>query len=210
MNDLPSARPVGRRVLGRRSLFGAAGLGAGALLLAACGSDTSSRYGDSGGDGENGFVSGDGVTTEIKPEDRSDPVDFSGTTYEGKTFKSADELGSVLVLNVWYASCAPCRKEAPDLVKIADDYAAKGVAFVGINVRDEKGPAVAFQKKYKLPYSSLPDLDSKILYALRGQVSPNAVPSTLVLDTKGRVAARISGAADPSILRSMIDTVVDE
>lgn len=206
MKDLASGRAVGRR-----ALLGAAGLSAGALLLAACGSDTSSRYGDSGGgDGENGFVSGDGVTTEIEPDDRADPVDFSGTTYEGKAFASADERGSVLVLNVWYASCAPCRKEAPDLVEIANDYAAKGVSFVGVNVRDEKGPAVAFQKKYKIPYPSLPDLDSKILYALRGQVSPNAVPSTLVLDTKGRVAARISGAADPSILRSMIDTVVGE
>jgi thiol-disulfide isomerase/thioredoxin len=192
--------------LDRRHLLGAAGVGAAALLLGACGSDTSDRYGD----GENGFVAGDGVTTEIKPEDRADPVEFSGTTYEDEKFSSVDERGSVLVLNVWYASCAPCRKEAPDLVEIAGDYKDKGVDFVGINVRDEAGPALAFQKKYELPYPSLPDLDSSILYSLRGQVSPNAVPSTLVLDVEGRVAARISGAADPSILRSMLDTVVDE
>lgn len=202
------------RSLTRRRLLAATTTGAGALLLAACGADTSDRYGggkSGGGDGgDKGFVSGDGVTTEIDPKDRSEPVEFSGTTYEGKKFSSTQARGSILVLNIWYASCAPCRKEAPDLVKIAEKYAAKGVRFIGINVRDESGPALAFQKKYGLPYHSLPDLDSKILFSLRGQVSPNAVPSTLVLDEKGRVAARISGAADPSILRSMIDTVLDE
>jgi thiol-disulfide isomerase/thioredoxin len=123
---------------------------------------------------------------------------------------AATPTGTCWVVNVWYASCAPCRKEAPELKKIAEDYADKDVEFVGVNVRDQAGPARAFQKNYELPYPSLPDLDAKIMYDLRGQVSPNAVPSTLVLDTEGRVAARISGAADPSILRSMLDRVLDE
>ena len=56
----------------------------------------------------------------------------------------------------------------------------------------------------------MPDLDAAIMYSLRGQVAPNAVPSTLVLDTEGRVAARISGAADPSVLRAMLDRVLAE
>ncbi len=84
----------------------------------------------------------------------------------------------MLVLNVWYASCPPCRQEAPDLQEIHEDYADQGVRFVGVNVRDEAGPALAFEEKYGLTYPSLPDLDATIMYALRGQVSPNAVPST--------------------------------
>lgn len=187
----------------RRGILGAAGTGIAALALGACGTDTSSRYGS-----DTGYVSGDGVTTEIPAGKRGAALSFTGTTYEGASFSTAKARGHVLVLNIWYASCAPCRKEAPQLAAIAKAYSAKGVQFLGINVRDEAGPARAFEKNFSVPYPSVPDLDATIMYALRGQVAPNAVPSTLVLDQQGRVAARISGAADPSTLRAMIDRVL--
>lgn len=174
-----------------------------AAALAACGTDTSSRY-------DTGYVAGDGVTTEIDPADRGEPLEFSGTTFEGQPFDAASMRGSVLVINVWYASCAPCREEAPDLKAIAEGYADQGVSFIGVNVRDAAGPAQAFQKTFSVPYPSLVDTDSTILYALRGQVAPNAVPSTVVLDREGRPAARISGAVDPSTLRAMLDRVLAE
>nr|WP_209895767.1 TlpA disulfide reductase family protein [Brachybacterium fresconis] len=184
-------------------MLGAAGAASTALLLAACGADTSGRY-------ESGYVSGDGVTTEIAPAERDEPLEFSGETFDGEDFSSADHRGELLVVNVWYASCPPCRKEAPDLQAIHEEYADQGVSFVGINVRDSAGPAKAFEESYGITYPSLPDQDAEIMYELRGQVAPNAVPSTLVLDREGRVAARISGGIDPSTLRSMIDKVLDE
>ncbi len=187
----------------RRGVLAGGALAAVSTVLAACGTDTSSRY-------DTGYVAGDGVSQEIDPGDRGDALEFAGTTYDGEAFDSHDHLGSVLVVNVWYASCAPCREEAPNLTAIAEDYADQGVSFIGVNVRDEAGPAQAFEKKFAIPYPSLPDLDATIMYALRGQVAPNAVPSTLVLDKQGRVAARISGAADPSTLHAMIDRVVAE
>ncbi|MBM7501695.1 peroxiredoxin [Brachybacterium muris] len=192
-----------RRAPGRRHLLGALGLLPAAALLAACGTDTSDRY-------DSGYVGGDGVTTEIPPEDRAEPLDFTGTTYTGEEFAAADQRGEVLVVNVWYAACPPCRKEAPELQAINEEYAEDGVQFVGVNVRDAAGPAQAFEQNYGITYPSLPDTDAQIMYALRGQVAPNAVPSTLVLDREGRVAARISGAADGSVLRAMLDRVLAE
>jgi len=177
-----------------------------AVLLAACGTDTSDRYAS----GDSGYVSGDGVAAEIPAEERGEAISFTGTTYDDEPFDVEDARGEVLVLNVWYASCPPCRKEAPDLQAIHEEYAEQGVSFLGINVRDAAGPAEAFEERYGITYPSLPDTGAEIMYALRGQVSPNAVPSTLVLDREGRVAARISGAADPSVLRAMIDAVVAE
>jgi peroxiredoxin len=190
----------------RRRLLAAAGAAPLALLLAACGTDTSDRYAS----GEAGYVSGDGVSVEIPAAERGEAVTFSGTTFDEEQIDLADTRGEVLVLNVWYASCPPCRKEAPDLQAIHEEYAEQGVSFLGINVRDAAGPARAFEERYGITYPSLPDTGAEIMYALRGQVSPNAVPSTLVLDREGRVAARISGAADPSVLRAMIDAVVAE
>ena len=176
----------------------------GIVGLAGCAStDTSARY-------DTGYVEGSGVSTEIAVDKRGDAYDFSGETFSGEPFTLSEKRGAPVVLNVWYASCAPCRKEAPDLVKLHETYASKGVTFVGVNVRDEAGPAQAFEQKFSIPYPSIPDRDGTIMYALRGQVSPNAVPSTLVFDAKGRVAARIFGLADPSILGAMIDRVLSE
>lgn len=190
----------------RRLLLGAAAAAPLAVLLAACGTDTSDRYAS----GDAGYVSGDGVSVEIPAAERGGAITFTGTTYDDEPVDLAETRGEVMVLNVWYASCPPCRKEAPDLVAIHEEYVDQGVSFLGINVRDEAGPAKAFEEKYGIPYPSVPDIDAEIMYALRGQVAPNAVPSTLVLDREGRVAARISGAADPSVLRAMIDAVVAE
>jgi len=148
------------------------------------------------------------VATEIAPTDRAEPLDIQGTTFEDDEFSSADHLGEVLMLNIWYASCPPCRKEAPELQKIHEDY--EELVVIGVNVRDSSGPARAFEETYGITYPSMPDLDAEIMYSLRGLVAPNAVPSTLVIDREGRVAARISGAADPSTLRSMIDAVIAE
>lgn len=194
------------RALSRRRLLAVAGGAPLAVLLAACGTDTSDRYAS----GDSGYVSGDGVSVEIPAAERGEEIAFTGTTFEDDSVDLAETRGEVLVLNVWYASCPPCRKEAPDLQAIHEEYAEQGVSFLGINVRDAAGPAQAFEERYGITYPSVPDTDAEIMYALRGQVSPNAVPSTLVLDREGRVAARISGAADPSVLRAMIDAVVAE
>jgi thiol-disulfide isomerase/thioredoxin len=189
----------------RRALLAAGTAVPAAALLAACGSDVSAQYG-----GDTGYVSGDGVAVEIPPADRAEPVDFTGTTYEDETFASSDVPPELLVINVWYAACAPCRIEAPHLAEISAEYAERGVQFVGVNTEDEAGPALAFEEGYGIEYPSLPDRTGEILYALRGQVAPNAVPSTVILDRTGRPAARISGAVDPSTLRSMLDSVLAE
>lgn len=195
-----------RPVPSRRGLLRVAAAAPLGVLLAACGTDTSDRYAS----GDSGYVSGDGVSVEIPAAERGEAIAFTGTTFDQEPVDLADTRGEVLVLNVWYASCPPCRKEAPDLQAISEEYAAQGVAFLGVNVRDAAGPAQAFEQTYGITYPSLPDTDAQIMYALRGQVAPNAVPSTLVLDREGRVAARISGAADPSVLRAMLDTVLAE
>lgn len=189
--------------LSRRSVLTALSTALGAGLLAACSEDTSDRY-------NTGFVAGDGVTTEIPADQRDEAIDFTAKAYSGEEITLSAWRGAPVVLNVWYASCAPCRKEAPDLVKLAENYTPEGVKFVGVNVRDAAASAQAFEKNFGIPYPSIPDLNAEVMYELRGQVSPNAVPSTLVFDKQGRVAARISGLADPSILSAMIDRVLSE
>lgn len=183
------------------------------LPLAACsgGSDDLASQWNAGGD--TGYIEGDGATTSIPPELRTDPVDFSGTTESGGTFGSADTLGSVTVVNFWYAGCAPCRAEAPDLVAAYGEFAPRGVAFVGVNTRDQVAQAAQFSEEFGVEYPSIMDSagDRSVQRAFAGQIPLNAVPTTLVLDAEGRVAHRVLGRlAGESQLATLVEETLAE
>ncbi|MGA1033366.1 MAG: TlpA family protein disulfide reductase, partial [Aquiluna sp.] len=118
--------------------------------------------------------------------------------------------GFVVVMNWWYAACAPCRAEAPDMAALSEEFADQGVQFVGVNVRDTAETALAFDRNFGITYPSIMDAQSgAVSLAFSGVVSPQAVPTTLVIDREGRVSARILGRIDKSILRELIETVVE-
>lgn len=152
-----------------------------------------------------GYASGDGTVTTWAADGRGAPVALAGTTYAGEAVDLADWRGDVVVLNFWYAGCPPCRAEAPDLATLATDYAADGVRVLGINSRDDAGAAQAFERTFAVPYPSLDDARSDAVAALEGVVGVRAMPTTVVLDRDGRVAARIIGRADASTLRALVD-----
>ena len=183
----------------------AAGLALVALLLAGCSNDPlAEQYLEGSG---KGYISGDGTVTEVNEADRGEPIAFEGTDENGDPVSSADYAGQVLVLNFWYAGCAPCRAEAPDLEKLNTEYAGSGASFLGVNVRDQAATARSFAENYGVTYPSIVDTDGALQYAFAGTVAPNAVPTTLVLDTEGRVAARILGrVSEPAILDTLIKT----
>lgn len=163
---------------------------------------------DATGSGQAGFVAGDGAITLIEPDRRETPVDLSGTTLEGEHLDVASLRGAPVVVNVWGSWCSPCRKEAPDLEAAHDQLADRGVSFVGINTRDEDpAQALAFQRTFDVGYPSLVDSGGTLLLSLRGAVAPNAIPTTLVLDDQGRIAARITGATTTVTLVDLVESV---
>ncbi|WP_375388436.1 TlpA family protein disulfide reductase [uncultured Amnibacterium sp.] len=175
------------------------------LLLTGC-----TEAGAQGTTSGPGYISGDGTITEWE-HPTTDPVAFSGTTVENTSFSSEDHLGQVVVVNFWYAGCPPCRKEAPTLNTLADAFKSDGVQFVGVNVSDDRGTAAGFERTYRSAYPSIVDQEqgAAVQLAFAANRSPKAVPSTLVLDRKGRVVARVVGGADESILTTLIQDAVD-
>ena len=155
------------------------------------------------GDNKN-YIAGDGSVTEYAVADRGEPVELTGTLFDGTKVSAADWAGDVVVLNFWYAACAPCRKEAPDLVELHETFAADGARFYGVNVRDEARTAEAFERNFAIPYPSFEDRNGEVLLAMTRFVPPQAVPTTLVLDREGRVAARILGLAEKGTLKALI------
>lgn len=158
----------------------------------------------------NSYQSGDGTVTEFKIEDRKDAVNWSGVTSDGYRISASNLSGVVTVLNFWYAACTPCRVETPDLVALAKQFENK-VQFVGVNVRDTAETADAFRKSFKVNFPTIIDAKTgETVLAFTGVVTPSAVPTTLIIDRNGKVAARILGLAEKSTLRTLIQSVYDE
>jgi peroxiredoxin len=181
---------------------------AGVLLLAGCSSDPLAQQYLSGSG--KGYIAGSGVT-EVAPSHRAAPVDFSGPTAEGGTFTSRSQRGKVLVVNFWYADCAPCRTEARDLEKISRQFADRPVQFIGVNTENQPVTIRTFDKSFGVTYPSIVDVnDGGVQLAFSGRIRPNATPTTLVLDREGRIASRIEGPIDaqPSTLVTLIKSAL--
>lgn len=129
---------------------------------------------------------------------------LTGSTLSGGHFDLAGLRGHVVVINVWGSWCGPCRHEAPILARVSHQTYSKGVRFVGLDERDHDAAARAFERSFGITYPSMVDPDGQQLLPF-GQVIPiNAIPSTLVLDPAGRIAARFVGEVDETTLRGVI------
>ncbi|SDZ56234.1 TlpA family protein disulfide reductase [Herbiconiux ginsengi] len=178
------------------------------ICLTACSNDAlAEQYRDGGSPG---FIAGDGAVIEVPEAERVAPIvladveDMSGIAVE---IPAAD--ARVTVVNFWYAGCAPCRAEAADLIDVARQTEGSGASFLGVNVRDTAATAQSFIDGYRVPYPNVIDSDGAVQFAFAGEIAPNAVPTTLVLDREGRVSSRILGTAEPSILLALIKSAND-
>jgi thiol-disulfide isomerase/thioredoxin len=160
---------------------------------------------DANGTNGKDYVTGDGRVIQIVEGDRGKPVEVSGETLVGAAMDLADLRGSIVVVNVWGSWCPECRSEMPLLVDASNELPG-GATMVGVDIRDaSKDNALAFERSFDVPYPSLYDPGSKTLLSFPAPFNPRDTPSTIVLDSQGRVAALIRGAL-PSKL-TLLDVV---
>ena len=164
------------------------------LLLAGCSGGGSSTA-------EESFVVGSGVQTFIKKDSRVKAPALSGMTLTGVNYTR--ELGKVAVVNVWASWCSPCRAEAPALVALSEKY--PDVQFIGILTRDNLVNAEAFVRARNITYPTL--IDDALLIGFKDSLPANAIPSTIVIDSDGYVAARVSGVVTIGSLGALIERV---
>ncbi|MFM7889625.1 MAG: TlpA family protein disulfide reductase [Actinomycetota bacterium] len=153
---------------------------------------------------EQSFISGNGIVTIIEKDDREISPPITGPLLGGGNY--AQEQGRVQLMNVWASWCSPCRAEAPALQDLS--VAHPDVQFVGVLTRDNLVAAQAFVDRFGLTYPTI--TDDALLADFTGQLSVNAIPTTLLIDKAGKVAARISGEITYSTLNELLTDLVNE
>lgn len=190
-----SRRPTPRRLLAPVLAAGLTCL----LLLTGCTSLS--------GTGDQGFVTNDGSVKEVATTDRGDAISLTGSDLDGHDLDLASFRGKPVVVVVWGSWCTPCRAEAPDVVAAANELGDRA-QFVGVNIRDgSTDQAKSFVRRFHVPYPSYYSPDGRALLAFSGTLTPNSIPSFVVLDQQGRVAASIIGQL-PS-RTTLVDVVKD-
>ena len=159
------------------------------------------------GSGDKGFVSGDGTVRAVKAVDRGSPVELTGEDLQGEPLDIADLRGKPAVVVVWGSWCGPCVAEAPEVVAAANALEGKA-GFVGIDLRDAStAEAIAFERKYDVPYRSFYSPDGQALLQFPNTLGPRTIPAFVVLDDEGRIAASILGRLPSK--QTLIDLVED-
>jgi thiol-disulfide isomerase/thioredoxin len=182
-----------------------------ALLAAgAAGCDGGNIAGNNPGSSGQSFVGHSYDSTFYQEGQRPSAPAVSGTTITGQRLSLSAYRGDTVVLNFWGSWCAPCRAEAPALGQLARKLAPEDVRFVGIDIRDQPASAQAFMQTFNVGYPSLNDPADEIALQFHSTVPPAAIPTTLVIDSSGRIAARIFGASSYADLQALISKVIGQ
>ncbi|WP_404953345.1 TlpA family protein disulfide reductase [Streptomyces sp. 147326] len=199
----------------RRSARRALVVPAGAGLAVAAGLLLAGLATDDGGSGAPDGRAGVARASEAKvldPGARQDAPALAGDDLDGEPVGLARFRGQVVVLNVWGSWCGPCRAEAQDLARLSRETPAEEVRFLGINTRDpDLTAARSFVREHGLGFPSLHDPSGELLLRFPPELlNPQAIPSTLVIDRRGRIAVAIGGAVTDEQLRPLLARVVEE
>ncbi|PYC67850.1 redoxin [Streptomyces tateyamensis] len=181
---------------------------AAALTLTGC----SSTGAGSSGDAQAGFVTGSGGIDTAAAASREAAPAIGGNDLEGKPVALGDYRGKIVVINIWGSWCSPCRAEAKGLEQVYEKYQGQGVQFLGINTRDtDVTNAKQFESTHGISYPSIYDPDgTQILKFPKGAFNPQSIPTTVVIDRQGRMAARAMKGLTQDELDSMIAPVLAE
>ena len=120
-------------------------------------------------------------------------------TLDNKTIDSNTLIGKPLILNFWYSTCEPCRREMPVLAASAATHSST-VRFVGINMNDSVETATAFAEKYNVLYDIMFDPSGSFI----GALGIGTAPMTLFVDAQGIIVDQVAGEISADKLESLI------
>lgn len=143
--------------------------------------------------------------------------DASLKTLDGTSLKLSDYADKVVVLNLWATWCGPCRLEMPELVKMSNEYKARGLVVLGVatsyNEHDDQEHVKEFIKSQNVPYQIIWDdgtLANPLVQAVQGR---GVIPQSFVVSRDGRIVKHFTGFSPystPQLLRQAIEDALNE
>ena len=124
--------------------------------------------------------------------------DFQAATMTGKRIASDQFRGKPTMLVFWASWCGPCRKEAPDVVRVAKSYGDQ-INLIGINAGENLGTARRAAQQFGITWPVAMDSDGGI----QSRYKVTGIPLVLILDENGVVRHRNNGV--PSDVHRLID-----
>ena len=191
----------------RSAMRWAAVLPAAALILAGC---TGGSNAVDQSSGRYHFVSGTSKGGLIAVGKRAKLGAITGTLLEGGTFNLSQDLGKVVVVNFWATWCGPCITETPQFDSVYRAYKSKGATFVGIDTKESShSQPESFVRDNDISYPIVFDEQGKIA-AQMGNVPLEGLPTTVLVDKSGRVAAVYLGPLAPKDLEPPLNKLLAE
>lgn len=133
------------------------------------------------------------LVPNLEPMREGGPTpDFTLPTLAREKVSLKEVRGKLVFLNFWASWCVPCREEMPAIERLYQEFKAKGLVVLAVNVKDRRKKAVEFVKELKLTYPVLFDPDGQVglLYGAWG------LPTTYLIGRDGAGLARLWGPAD--------------
>jgi thiol-disulfide isomerase/thioredoxin len=155
------------------------------------------------------FVSANSPGHTWAPDARKKTGAVTGDLLDGGSFTLSSDAGKVVVINFWASWCPPCQIETPQFDSVYRAYKDKGVDFVGIDFKDQRGKAQSFVKDNDISFPIVYDQQGKTAVQL-GHLPSQGLPFTVLIDKQQRVAAVYVGALTPKDLEPVLNKLIAE
>jgi peroxiredoxin len=141
----------------------------------------------------------------VQPERREALPDFTYRQANGEQWRLKEHRGQVILLNFWATWCPPCREETPGLVQIQHEFGNRGFTVAGVAMDENPETVPGFVERFQITYPILLPPPSEALAN-----SVESLPTSLLIDKRGRVARAYVGAISPSVFAADIRRLLQE
>lgn len=158
---------------------------------------------------QGGYISGDADhrIVQIAPAERKPAPIIAGDDLDGNPISTKNWAGKTIVINLWGSWCPPCREESPALDSVARSLKSKDVEFLGIAQREDATTTKAFTRKHNIFYPNISDSSGSLTLGFAKSLPAAAIPTTWIIDAKGRVAVRVLDVITKATLEGLIEDV---